>query len=313
MKYFLIKFKGALITALVFMLLLGFIFFRDTENKKVTITESSYDFQIDGEVSAVEIYYPKSWVLLERVDEGWVLVEDEEKFRANGRLVDKLIKDIKEMDIIGTVPVDEVDLDQFGLETAKAEIVLSAEDRDHRFIIGDKIPVGSGTYVYVPDENLVLVVARDYLKNYLDTSASSGDFRDKSLFDFDSNAVSRISIRAGNFRADMFKEKGEWYLEEDDQMFIDTKKIDELLWIFSRAKVLDFEDENPEELKKYGLDEPTAEIRFYEDDRIQGLIFGKRKDEDSYYIKTDSGDAVYTIHKSLFKRIPKNIEEISAN
>jgi len=77
--------------------------------------------------------------------------------------------------------------------------------------------------------------------------------------------------------------------------------------------VLDFEDENPEELKRYGLDEPTTEIRFYEDDRIQGLIFGKRKDEDSYYIKSESGDAVYTIHKSLFKSIPKNIGEISDN
>ncbi len=75
--------------------------------------------------------------------------------------------------------------------------------------------------------------------------------------------------------------------------------------------MLDFENENPQSLKRYGLDEPSTEIIFYEDDRIHGLIFGKRKDEDSYYIKSDSDDAVYSIHKSLFKRVPKNIDQIS--
>lgn len=311
MKYFLTKFKGALISALVFVVLLGFIYFRDSDNKKIVNAEGSYDFAIDGEVLALEIYYPKSWVLLENEDGKWVLIKDEETFSPDERLINNLIEDIKNTNIAGTLPVDEVDLDQFGIESAKAEIVVSTADADHRFIIGDKIPVGSGTYVYIPDENLVLVAEKDYLNNYL--SLSPEDFRDRDLFDFDSEAVNRISIRSASFNVDMFKEDGEWYLEEDDQLFVDENKIDEILWIFAKAKVLNFEDENPDSLTKYGLDEPLAEIRFYQDDRIQGVVFGKRKDKDSYYIKSDSDEAVYSIHKSLFKRIPKNIDQISSN
>jgi len=311
MKYFFEKFKGALITALVFIILLGFIYFRDTERHSENLfNEEPYVFIGDEEVLSVEIYYSKSWILLESDGEDWFVIQDEENLDADKNIIDHLIEDIKNTEIVGTVPINEVDLDQFGLQNAGAELVVITNVKDHRFIIGDKIPVGSGTYVYVPNENIVLVVEKDYLKKYMNMSTI--DFRDKGLFGFDSSQVSRIAIWSGNFSADIYKDDQGWYVDNQDQIIIvDDKKIEEILWIFSRAKVLDFENENPQSLKRYGLDEPSTEIIFYEDDRIHGLIFGKRKDEDSYYIKSDSDDAVYSIHKSLFKRVPKNIDQIS--
>ncbi len=309
MKYFLIKFKGALITTVIFIILLGFIFFRNSEKDVQVASDDSFSFVVDDEVLSVEIYYPKFWVLLENEGEQWFIIQDEQKLNADQKLVNNLIQEIRATNIVGYVPIDGVDLDQFGLENAKAELVLNTEEKEHRFIVGDKIPVGSGTYVYVPDEKLVMVVEQDYLNKYVELSSS--DFRDKGLFDFDSSGVTRIAIWSGNFSADIFKEEGEWYVEGEDEIFVDDKKVDELLWVFSRAKVLEFENESPESLKRYGLDEPTTEIRFYEDNRIQGVVFGKRKDEDSYYIQSDSSDAVYSIHKSLFKRVPKNIDQIT--
>jgi len=309
MKYFLIKFKGALITTVIFIILLGFIFFRNSEKDVQVASDDSFSFVADDEVLSVEIYYPKFWVLLENEGEQWFIIQDEQKLNADQKLVNNLIEEIRATNIVGYVPIDEVDLDQFGLDNAKAELVINTEEKEHRFIVGDKIPVGSGTYVYVPDEKLVLVVEKDYLNEFI--KLSSIDFRDKGLFDFDSNGITRIAIWSGNFSVDIFKEEGEWYVEGEDEILVDDKKVDELLWVFSRAKVLEFENESPESLKKYGLDEPTTEIRFYEDDQIQGVVFGKRKDEDSYYIQSDSSDAVYTIHKSLFKRVPKNIDQIT--
>ena len=309
MKYFLAKFKGSLITALVFVVLLGFIFIRNTENNSTEVISESNAFITDGEVVSVEIYYPKSWVLLEREGDDWFLVKEEEKLGADKKLVNNLIEEIQNTEIIGTVPTDEVDLDQFGLLSAKAEIVLSTEEEDHNFIVGDKIPVGLGTYVYDPEAKIVFVVEKDYLDEYIDMS--SIDFRDRGLFDIDSSGVNRISIWSGDFSVDMFKEEDEWFVDGQEEILVDNKKIDEILWVFSRAKVLDFEDQAPENLKRYGLDEPTTEIRFYEDDQIQGVIFGKRKNADSYYIQSDSDDAVYSIHKSLFKIVPKNIDQIS--
>ncbi|MFA9407504.1 MAG: DUF4340 domain-containing protein [Candidatus Dadabacteria bacterium] len=309
MKYFLIKFKGALITTVIFIILLGFIFFRNSEKDVQVASDDSFSFVVDDEVLSVEIYYPKFLVLLENEGEQWFIIQDEQKLNADQELVNNLIQEIRATDIVGYVPIDEADLDQFGLENAKAELVVNTEEKEHRFIVGDKIPVGSGTYVYVPDEKLVLVVEKDYLNEFV--KLSSIDFRDKGLFDFDSNRVTRIAIWSGNFSVDIFKEEGEWYVEGEDEIFVDDKKVDELLWVFSRAKVLEFENESPESLKRYGLDEPTTEIRFYEDNQIQGVVFGKRKDEDSYYIQSDSSDAVYSIHKSLFKRVPKNIDQIT--
>ena len=311
MKYFFNQFKGALITALVFIFLLGFIFFRGADNspKEVEAVDESYVFISDGQAESIEVYYPNSWILLENEGDSWFITKDEQKFSANKKLVKSLIEDIQNTEIIGTVPTDEVNLEQFGLDSAKVEIVYNTDKEDHRFIVGDKIPVGSGTYVYDPDEKLVLVVEKDYLDDYIDLSFI--DYRKKGLFSFESNAVNRISIWSGNFSVDMFKEDGEWYVEGQDELLVDNKKIDELLWIFSRAKVVGFEDENPGNLQKYGLDDPTSEVRFYEDDQIQGIVFGKRKNEDSYYVQSDADDTVYTIHKSLFKRVPKNLDNIT--
>ncbi len=308
MKYFLYKFKGALITAIVFIVLLGFIFFRGAETKQSVITPVSSSFLTDGEIVSIEIYYPTTWVFLETEEDSWFLIKDKEKFAADQKLVGDLIEDIRNTDIIGTLPTDEVDLDQFGLDNAKAEIVLYSGDKDHRFIIGDKIPVGSGTYVYDPDEKTVYVVEKDYLSGYLGLTFI--DYRDRAILDLNTNTINCISIWSGNFSVNIYKEDGEWYVEGQEELLVDNNKIDELLWIFSRAKVLDFEDENPQSLRKYGLEEPATEVRFYEDDRIDGLAFGKRKDENSYYIQADSDNRVYSIHKSLFKRVPKNIDNI---
>jgi hypothetical protein len=293
------------------VLFISAIYFRDTERHSENLfNEEPYVFIGDEEILSVEIYYSKSWILLESDGEGWFVIKDEENLDADKNIIDNLIEDIKNTEIVGTVPTNEVDLDQFGLQNAGAELVVITDVKDHRFIIGDKLPVGSGTYVYVPNENIVLVVEKDYLKKYMNMSTI--DFRDKGLFDFDSRQVSRIAIWSGNFSTDIYKEDGQWFIDDQDQIIlVDDKKIEEILWIFSRAKVLDFENENPQSLRRYGLDEPTSEIRFYEDDQIHGIIFGKRKDEDSYYIKSDSDDAVYSIHKSLFKRVPKNMDQIS--
>ncbi|MGB3727687.1 MAG: hypothetical protein WBA70_00375, partial [Thermodesulfobacteriota bacterium] len=124
MKYFLTKFKGALITTLIFIILLGFIFFRDSDNIEQVTTEDSYSFVIDEEVLSVEIYYPNSWVLIEKEGEEWFVIKDEQKLIADKRLVDNLIQEINATDIVGSVPIDDVNLDQFGLENAKAELVV---------------------------------------------------------------------------------------------------------------------------------------------------------------------------------------------
>ncbi|MEK6224494.1 MAG: DUF4340 domain-containing protein, partial [Thermodesulfobacteriales bacterium] len=205
MKYFLIKFKGALITTVIFIILLGFIFFHNSEKDVQVASDDSFSFVADDEVLSVEIYYPKFWVFLENEGEQWFIIQDEQKLNADQKLVNNLIQKIRATNIVGYLPIDEVDLDQFGLENAKAELVVNTEEKEHRFIVGDKIPVGSGTYVYVPDEKLVLVVEKDYLNEFV--KLSSIDFRDTGLFDFDSSGVTRIAIWSGNFSVDIFKEE----------------------------------------------------------------------------------------------------------
>jgi hypothetical protein len=49
---------------------------------------------------------------------------------------------------------------------------------------------------------------------------------------------------------------------------------------------------------------------FYGNEGEEGVLFGKRKDEGSYFVKITKGEPVYSVSKNYFKILPKNNEDL---
>jgi hypothetical protein len=307
------KFSGTLIALGIFVILLGGVLYYDSQKKAGEATSASekvFPGIKPDDILSIKITYPDGTALLEKTDGKWYVAGDEKKYGADSEAIEDIVKDLTEMEADRVVSRDETGLDEFGFVESKREFTLATGDLDYPVIIGDKSPVGSGIYIYDLGEGRVILVKDHYLWGILNGSPEG--FRDRKLTGFDKGAVNRIVVRAGVFSVELRKENGRWVQAgAESPRPIDQKKVNELLSSFTGLKASDFVDDEPEALAEYGLDRPTVEAGFFGEGVSETVFFGKRKDEDNFYVLTSSGEEVYAVPKEHFGILPKNLDQIA--
>lgn len=314
MGKYLRKFSGTLAALVIFVILLGGVLYYDSEKKAgeaATASVKVFPEVKPDDILSIKITYPEDTVSLEKTDGKWYVAGDGKKYRADSEAIENILKDLTEMEADRVVSTDDTELDEFGFVESKREFTVTTGDLDYPVIIGDKSPVGSGIYIYDLGEGRVILVKDHYLWGILNGGADG--FRDRKLAGFDRNSVDRIVVRAGIFSVELRKENGRWVQSgAESPRRIDQKKVDELLGSFAGMKASDFVDDEPEALGEYGLEEPVGEAGFFGEGVSETIIFGKRKDEDNFYVKTSSGEEVYAVSKEYFGILPKNLDQIAA-
>jgi hypothetical protein len=308
------KFSGTLVALVIFAALLGGVLYYDSQKKAAEAPEALKVFHgvKPDDILSIKITYPDGAVSLEKTDGKWYAAADGKKRRADSEAVDNLLKDLTEMEADKVVSTEETGLDEFGFVESKREFTVVTGDLDYPIIIGDRSPVGSGIYIYDLGEGRVILVKDHYLWGILNGSPEG--FRDRKLAGFDKGAVDRIVVRAGIFSVELRKENGRWVQSgAESPRPIDQKKVDELLSSFAGLEASDFVDDEPKALGEYGLEQPTVEAGFFGEGVSETVFFGKRKDEDNFYVKTSSGEEVYTVPKEHFGILPKNLDQIAVS
>lgn len=313
MIQYLHRFKGTLIAFVIFIVLLGAVFLFDREEKTDKRTDKRTEKVFPDikpeEIVSIRLTNPESRTLLEKDGGVWVLVTDSGRYRADGDEVSRLIEDIVRMEVEKELPAGGEKLNEYGFVRSKTEFTVTTKYGDYPVIVGDKSPVGSGTYVYDLGDGRVMIVDDRYLEAVRNKRAT--DFRERKLLNLTANDVDRISINVGDFSIELRKENGGWtapgVLAPEE---VDQSVIIDLLNSFSELEASGFENDIPQELSGYGLVEPVAEIGFYREGSGVEVLFGKRKDEKDYYLKIGSEDAVYSVSKDYFKLLPKNIDRL---
>lgn len=314
MGKYLRKFSGTLVALVIFAVLLGGVLYYDSQKKAAEAPEALKVFHgvKPDDILSIKITYPDGAVSLEKTDGKWYAAADGKKRGADSEAVDNLVKDLTEMEAEKVVSTEETGLDEFGFVESKREFTMVTGDLDYPIIIGDRSPVGSGIYIYDLGEGRVILVKDHYLWGILNGSPEG--FRDRKLAGFDKGAVDRIVVRAGIFSVELRKENGRWVQSgAESPRPIDQKKVDELLSSFAGLEASDFVDDEPEALGEYGLEQPTVEAGFFGEGVSETVFFGKRKDEDNFYVKTSSGEEVYTVPKEHFGILPKNLDQIAVS
>lgn len=313
MNSYLKRFAGTIIAFVIFVLLLASVLLFDREKH----TEPKLDKVFPGinteEIRSIRVKSAGREFVLEKGDDGWFVVSGSEKLKADKGAVDDLIKNVKEMEVEKLVSRDSAKLDDYGIVKSDTEFSVKTsvktKDDEYPLIIGDKTPVGPDVYVYDLGEGRVLIVKDKYLAGFMNKSPE--DLRDKKILTFDKESINSITFKVGGFSADLMKENGKWVeVINLDRHTADQKKIHEIIDAFAEMKADGFPDDEPLDLSKYGLAEPTAEIKFYIEGKGVAVLFGKRKDEENYYVQLSDGAPVYSVSKNYFKILPKNNEEL---
>ncbi len=310
MNSYLKRFAGTVIALIIFVVLLASVLLFDKEKKPEENVEKVFPGIKTEEITSIGLKSPGSEFTLRKGDGGWTVESGSKRFKADEKAIGGLLQDIKDMEADKPVARDSDKLDEYGVVDSETEFSFRAGDAEYPVIIGDKSPVGAGIYIYDLGEGRVLIVKDQFLWGFV--NKTPGDFRDRNLLGVKMGDVNRITVKVGEFSAELAMKDGKWFVEGgEDDLTADQKSVRELLDSFSGLKADGFENDAPESLEKYGLDEPAAEIVFYGSDREEGVLFGKRKDEGSYFVRVVNGEPVYSVSKNYFKILPKNNDDLA--
>jgi hypothetical protein len=206
--------KSTIVLLVALAALVGYIYFVDSGRTPGAADALPRAFTDVSAENIVEVQVRQAngdGARVERIDTSWQLTEPE-KAAADALQVASVTSSLAGLDIQRVVDENPSDLGQYGLDPARIEVAfrMNGETAFRRLLVGERTPTGNDLYAKTPDESRVFLIA-----SFLDATfnKTAFDFRDKSLVDFDSAAVSGMEIDRGDETLRFSRTGSNWRIE----------------------------------------------------------------------------------------------------
>ncbi len=166
-------------------------------------------------------------------------------------------------------------------------------------------------YAQVSGRNEIALVRADEVENL---QKEPIDLRDKAIVDLKKDNISFIKVQAKDRLSFSLKRLPDgWHLDTPVKAVANAMKADDLLWDISQLEAREYVDENPEDLKQYGLAIPDIVIEVHQLGGAPVKIkIGYEHGEDTRYAQTSEGNQVYAISDMLINDLPVTLEDIQS-
>jgi hypothetical protein len=225
--------------------------------------------------------------------------------RTDQAAVSGIATNLSSVEIQRVIDDNPADLKEYGLAEPRVEVAFKANGQQHRLQLGQKTPAGSDVYAKLPDSKRVFLIA-----SYLDSTFNRGtfDLRDKSVLRIDREKVDGLEVNAGSRTLKFEKKNGEWQMTQPSAGRAEFSAVDGLV---SRISSVQMKSIVPDatDLKKYGLDKPSATVRLGSGSSQASLAIGGAGESGSVYAKDLSRPAVFTIESALADDLKKDASE----
>ncbi len=312
--------RNTLIMAVVLIFVGGFVYFYEVrgraEREEAERQEALLVHFESDQVNAVELATADGILRAAKADGEWSITSPV-AVAADGTAIDSLVDRLENGKQDRLIAEAADDLSPYGLAEPAVRVTLELADGERETLaVGNDTPVGANVYVTAGDAGNVHSAASS-IKTALDKSLF--DLRDKSVLVFDEDAVRRVEMSRGTFRASLEGapegSDGElqWAATEPFTGGADSDTIDDLLSTLHTAEatafVLDAEP-TPEQLAEFGLAQPTATFSLrMADDATHGLVVGAARDEDEgFYAMRTGGTSVFVVESDLFDDVPSTAD-----
>jgi len=206
----------------------------------------------------------------------------------------------------------EEKLQELGLEPPYLTAVLKTSlGATISIDLGDRGPTQNITFLKFAGEKRVLRVHAD-VRSELDKEVY--DLRDKTVIAIDPQKLKKVEIAwAEGERITAHNPQGKaWDTEGLPPGETDLTKLLATLYGIKEAEAKAFIDENPKDLKTYGLEEPRLTLTFIDDKNLQQvlLVGGKDKKLRGYYAKRIGDPNVFLLEEDFLDNIPAKTEDL---
>lgn len=282
-------------------------------------------------------------ILLKKEDDTWKL-EELPDAPVDQDVVEGLFDCVSPVTATKELDASESGLSEYGLDKPQMTVKMTTSDgKEYEILFGDTVPVSGGNYGMTADS--------DKVYTFTDTLFSSLHVERNSLItkeeiaDIDSDYLTLISVKNKNkttFRAEVVPDDRKvdaytnWVISEPYEKPLAGSCTDDwttLQGFFTSVTFQDLVEYGSSDLKKYGLDNPSAEVKVgyfnlkdgyeepeataepdsssssttsntnkaaqvpekYRDNQSYTLYFGDQNEDGDYYVCLKGSDNVYTL------------------
>jgi len=247
--------------------------------------------------------------VLEKDKDGWKVTEPiaapAQDSEASG-----IANALSQLEVARVIDENPSNLVDYGLGAPRVEIQFkSAGDKGFKkLFIGQKTPTGANLFAKRNDDKRVFTIASFQDGTF---NRTTFDLRDKTAIKFDRDKVDHVDVSADNKTLELAKSGGDWKLVKPLDAPADTAAAEGLIGKVQSAQMKSIvaDDVPPADLKKYGLDKPTASITLTLGSAKASLLLGGKAGDGSLYAKDASKPLVMTIDPTLVDDLKKGADD----
>lgn len=131
-----------------------------------------------------------------------------------------------------------------------------------------------------------------------------------TIFKLDKNTFRELSLNSKGKKWKLVKD-GEWEIVQPEKWEADQGKVESILEKLSDLVAERVVEKNPQDIEKYGLNKPSAEISFQAGGKLYQLLVGKRSPISyQFYVKRSDSPVVYVLSGNTLNKFTVNPEEL---
>ena len=305
------KFKG---TAGMIAVLLGlavYYFFVDlpTEKKKAQEKEIAGKvlyFKI-ADIEEFSLIKNEATITLQQTKNSTWRISKPLKAAGDNPETESFLSEIENLKKFRVVEKNPKDLTQYGLQNPTFKIHLKfKEGKEKTLLLGHDSPMGGKIYLKFKNEPKVLLATTS--KTRFDKSVY--DLRDKTIFNFSSGAINQIQIKREKHPFNLTQEKGEWLVSGEMKSKADKDEVLAFIQAIQFSRIKEFESENPDSLKPYGLDKPITTLTLKTEKKNKySIALGNPKIGSGTFAKKEDAPGVFLVDTKFYDNLnKKNID-----
>ena len=294
------RFRTTYLTALVLLLLLGYVFFIELPQEKeqeIVESEAKQVFVLDADnIRTIRLAYPDHEIVLEKSDTGNWQITDPVETRSDPRAINSLISTITDMKLKRVIEEFNKDAGEFGFDPPSLKISLILDDMEEEVIVGDEGAMNNTLYIKQGSTQRVVLVDA-WIKGSL--TKSLFDLRDKKLFSIERDALSELILTFPAQTIHLKKKDQEWWIEDDRSQRADPDIIESLITNLYTLRATRFIDDKKEiEKIRTAASKETLNVTVIGNDRQPPVSFYQRLGESEAYASISDNPPLYEIPKS---------------
>lgn len=225
----------------------------EREAQKVKLVDAA-----EEDITGVTLDFPDRQIVLQKDGAKWKMVKPLD-FPADDAAMKSLLIALTNAEVQRTLDDVPTDLAPFGLDRPNPTVTLTTTKGAVPAIhVGNQTKIGSKTYVRRGDDPK-LMLSPTNLRVPLDKQTS--ELREKTMLPFADATISRIEIAVPNGEPVVLtrKEEDVWSVGPGDYV-ADETEVRSFLSSLRATRAVDFTDDAPTDLAKYGLDAPKVRV-----------------------------------------------------